>query len=322
MKVLNNSVYDNEYIWQAGYGNYIDSGYNFIAGGHYYFLERKILNVGAHSTMEFYVDGLIYYEIEHVDTSNIDLGFLEMRYVNEAGAPEQTEIYIDNILLTYVWNGADLTPPVISAIWETPYAGDPLNTSYLCSDNVALSGYIFEENSSGALQNTTWTAFTTNPQWANFSIPTTVEHYYLQANLYVNDSSNNWVVDAGGMEILLADLYYFDFTFQDANSASVPISTLQWSINNGSSYDVTKIFPYIMGEVSITDDSYTLSVSYKNLGILTDSFSASNYGNTTTIEQLTMNPWSDGYIAWNDSPASATTNIDDGIKLNATMSGA
>jgi hypothetical protein len=104
------------------------------------------------------------------------------------------------------WNGTgvtyflltDPTGPTFSNIGiNTTVAGVAVSFSALAADNMNVSGYIFQSNITGIMQNTTWTAFpiyfTLTSAWINVTetLPGIVDSI-VQWQFLVNDSVDNW----------------------------------------------------------------------------------------------------------------------------------
>ncbi len=80
-----------------------------------------------------------------------------------------------------------------NATGPNPATGEFVKHSGQWSDNVALSGFIFASNYSGAWSNDTWQAFAiSNNSWSNVSkaLPSSVGTFGWK--IYANDTSNNW----------------------------------------------------------------------------------------------------------------------------------
>jgi len=91
------------------------------------------------------------------------------------------------------WGEADTTPPTYSSIaHNTTIETMPCQFSCLWEDETGLSGYIASSNVTGSWSNETWTAFSGNPAWANFTKTLPVEDTVVGYRWWANDTSNNW----------------------------------------------------------------------------------------------------------------------------------
>ena len=89
--------------------------------------------------------------------------------------------------------GSDSTPPTFSSYSaNTTIAGMPVNISVKISDEIALSGYIFETNNTGTFKNTTWGAMASGGTAQNITTLNTTMGITVNITFYANDSSNNW----------------------------------------------------------------------------------------------------------------------------------
>jgi hypothetical protein len=98
--------------------------------------------------------------------------------------------YIDTLVLSTVWYG---NPTFSQIAASSLVAGSTCVFSANVIDESGLSGYIFSTNNTGVWKNNTWTAFATNPSWANVTktLNGTVGNVigYLW---YANSTVNNW----------------------------------------------------------------------------------------------------------------------------------
>jgi|GEM_PF-2912107 len=116
------------------------------------------------------------------------------------GSSYYTEVYEDDVAVNSSYIGPEsggTTPPTYSSISaNTTIANQPCSFSCFWTDETGLAftgGYIFETNNTGTFTNDTWTAFSTDPQWANATktLNDTVGNVvsYLW---YANDTGNRW----------------------------------------------------------------------------------------------------------------------------------
>lgn len=98
-----------------------------------------------------------------------------------------------------VWGNAigDITPPTYSNVGtNTTRAGQPCLFYAKWTDETGLAttgGFIFGTNNTGAWDNETWTAFTTNPDWSNTTktLNSTIG-VRIEWQIWANDTGNNW----------------------------------------------------------------------------------------------------------------------------------
>jgi hypothetical protein len=87
----------------------------------------------------------------------------------------------------------DTTPPTFSNYnANTTVAGAPVNFSTVITDNVAMSGYIFETNNTGRWVNRTWTQLSSGGTAYNITRLNSTVGAVVQWRFYANDTSNNW----------------------------------------------------------------------------------------------------------------------------------
>jgi hypothetical protein len=123
----------------------------------------------------------------------------------------------------------------------------------------------------------------------------------------------NWDI----LEVPIVTTYFFNFSFIDANSQPVSLGTLQTALYNGS-----QLLNYVPGDATLSAGSYTFDVFYKYLQLYEATLTTASNGNSTIDIALSMSAWSNGYIAWNNTDATATINTDTQTALNFTISGA
>lgn len=90
--------------------------------------------------------------------------------------------------------GVDATAPTYSSVsHSSTVVGEPCIFKSLWEDNADLSGFIFGNNRTGSWVNDTWTAFSSNPDWAETTKYLVVKAgVIIQYGWYANDTSDNW----------------------------------------------------------------------------------------------------------------------------------
>jgi len=87
----------------------------------------------------------------------------------------------------------DTTPPSYSGLsYSTTLGGSSCTFKITWQDNVGLSHYIFSWNFGEGWQNTTTTAFTSNPQTVSVTKTLPAAGTTVSFRWYANDTSNNW----------------------------------------------------------------------------------------------------------------------------------
>lgn len=97
----------------------------------------------------------------------------------------------------YGYITADANPTYSDISTNTTIAGDPVAFNCKWTDDVGLAGtggYIFGTNNTGTFTNQTWSAFSSNPDWANVTSMTLNSTIGLRIEYrwWANDTSNNW----------------------------------------------------------------------------------------------------------------------------------
>lgn len=98
--------------------------------------------------------------------------------------------------ITYSAAGDTTAPTFSSYNANTTIANVPVNFSLVITDEIGLSGYIFETNNTGTWVNTTWFNVTGNSTYTAQNITTLNSTIGAVVNIsfYANDTSNNWGV--------------------------------------------------------------------------------------------------------------------------------
>lgn len=106
----------------------------------------------------------------------------------------------------------------------TPRSSGDINFTHNFSDNVSLSGYIFESNFSGSFVNSSWNSF--SGSWAsNISTLPSANWTYYEYRWHVNDTSDNWNTTP----------YYHVLSIpQEAYKINITNSYNDWAIENWS----------------------------------------------------------------------------------------
>lgn len=100
-------------------------------------------------------------------------------------------------VIVYWTAGGDVTPPTISKVsHNTTTETQPCLFSAEWQDDIALSGRIFSTNVTGSWVNETWTAFSTNPSWANETKTLPAASTVVGYRWYANDTSDNWATSS------------------------------------------------------------------------------------------------------------------------------
>jgi PKD repeat protein len=128
----------------------------------------------------------------------------------------------------------DTTPPVWSnAGTNNTNPGQPTRFYVKWVDNVALSGYIFGTNNTGAWVNNTWASMIGTSNWSNTSkILNSVGGTLIQWRVWANDTSNNWN-NTGLMSLRTNQPPVASFTF----SPTAPYTSQTVTSNASASYD-------------------------------------------------------------------------------------
>ncbi len=126
----------------------------------------------------------------------------------------------------------------------TQYSALPIQQNYPCNfsckwiDNLGLSGWIFEENTTGVAINSSWVAFTGNPDWANITktLPN-INGSKVVFQWYANDSQNNWGATGEIVLIVTNEVVpsYTNITYSTTTGGAACTFTVQWQGVNGLS---------------------------------------------------------------------------------------
>ncbi len=138
-----------------------------------------------------------------------------------------TTLEFDSIFIGEIdWNAV---PPMASNISTTgTYAGNSTIFTASWADNRSLSGggYIFSTNNTGKWVNSTWTAFTSNPNWANVTLTL---NNTVGVNVSFREYANNTVGIWGVSENYAIETTAFDGTIlsptPSATSTTIPTTS-------------------------------------------------------------------------------------------------
>lgn len=147
---------------------------------------------------EIWIDGVSKASILNLDTTADDLYLLRLGRSSESDSGFVN--YFDCVVIdeTYIGveNGADVTPPTYSDVGSNSTSADyPCKFYTKWTDETGLAttgGWKLEHNNTGTLANTTWTAFTANPDWSNKTLTLNSTEKKIQWRFHANDTSDNW----------------------------------------------------------------------------------------------------------------------------------
>ena len=125
----------------------------------------------------------------------------KIHYIWRNGTASPYQIMYDYISLAV----ADNPPTFSNYNANTTVAGSPVNFSIVISDDVSLSGYIFETNNTGTWVNYTWTALASGGTAYNITTLNSIAGTRVNISFYANDSLNQWSVYRDGLTTTAAD---------------------------------------------------------------------------------------------------------------------
>ncbi len=151
-------------------------------------------------------------------------------YMNDSQGVWASQLF--NFTLT------DVAPNYLQYAAMPIQQGLPCNFTAQWNDNLGLSGWIFEENTTGTPTNTTWAAFTVNPGWANITktLPN-VNGSKVTFQWYTNDTSNNWAT-TGPISLTVTNQVapsYYNITYSTTLANAASAFMVQWQGINGLS---------------------------------------------------------------------------------------
>lgn len=213
--------------------------------------------------------------------------------------------------LQIVWEAGDTLSPTYSDVGtNTTIANQPCLFHAKWTDDVNLSHYIFGTNNTGAWQNDTAVAFSSNPDWSNITkqLNSTIG-IRIEWQIWANDTANNW--NTTGIQFLITQQYFgytysyenFDYVDQTSNVDGVA------DIGTHSNFTALKATDNILDTLTETDMGNGGTGSFGNdAGTSTYNL----YGNEMAGSWYTCNSQNEATlqtITWYGKANSGTANV-------------
>jgi hypothetical protein len=189
------------YYWVLGYTtnggseSFLYSAADTIHVDQFYCIELRFVSGSGTGEARLYVNGTDTIDATGLTNNDYEAEYLEVGAYNPTGSVSYTD-YIDDVVAATFYIGpigfADTEAPTYSSLnTNVTQAGQPCNFSAVWSDNVGLSGFIFQSNNTGTLTNETWIAFSGTLSSHGLTLNATVGNK-VQWGFYASDTSNNW----------------------------------------------------------------------------------------------------------------------------------